>query len=867
MFLAHRNAFFAYEGSPSSAYGFKGFGLGRRDADSRIPWSLGYVLPRPLCLLLRPSHLGLLFVSLLIGTWADAAAPNGLVLQTQLHYYVISNLDNPSSPALRGLAGNQGYAHDSIILAPNTRYQEWILRVPSLEVATTEYKTPGSGNRFELPEFIFRQETLPDTDGDGLHDLGEFILGTDPTKRDTDGDGIPDGAEVLHGTNPIDGRPAATGIIDTASTPGTAVDVCALNDLVIVAGADAGVTVFNVFNGLNPVRIIQVDTPGNAQRVSCDATFIAVADGAAGLAIIDISDPPNARITHPVGLGSSATAVTSAGGIAYVGTVAGEIVAVDMPSGTIFDRLKVSAAVRDLALEGDALLALTDKDFQTISLEGSTLQIAGTVLNFSGSRLSAGAGLAYIADRSGHAVINVADPKLPVLVTNILSARQSGWRQIVSNGSGLGIAAVGALGDDSDTQVFLHDLRPGGTNSQFVTRFPTPAPTKAVSLFNGLAYVAAGASGMHVINYLAFDTKGQPPSISLSTSFALNTPNSGMAEEGKLARITANVEDDVQVRNVEFYIDGQLVTTDGNFPFEYRFITPRISQARPDFVVRAKATDTGGNSTWTDEIRVTLTKDSTPPRVIRVFPDEHTFSAIGVDTILAFFNEPMHPASVTKDSFRIVSSGADHRIGTADDVSITTGIPSYRDRLNEAVLSFTPALPPGVYQAALTTAIKDAVGSSLTSEFRWNFAITQGGAQDDDDNDEVPNEDEIRFGLNPFLADTDGDGWRDREEIDSGTDGTDPKSLPKLTLLAQPPIQIFKPSPETAGIVGTPITVGNPPVTISVPSPEAAGITGNPITVGRPPVAISRSSEDAAGIIGKPVHVADPPVTIQIPKQ
>jgi len=42
-----------------------------------------------------------------------------------------------------------------------------------------------------------------DPDHDGLTNLEEFCLGTDPRKADTDGDGIPDGEEVLRGTNPL----------------------------------------------------------------------------------------------------------------------------------------------------------------------------------------------------------------------------------------------------------------------------------------------------------------------------------------------------------------------------------------------------------------------------------------------------------------------------------------------------------------------------------------------------------------------------------------------------------------------------------------------------------------------------------------
>lgn len=65
-------------------------------------------------------------------------------------------------------------------------------------------------------------DALLDGDGDGLTNLQEYALGTDPTRADTDGDGVSDGQEVADGSDPLvaDRKPAFAASSPAPQGPG-----------------------------------------------------------------------------------------------------------------------------------------------------------------------------------------------------------------------------------------------------------------------------------------------------------------------------------------------------------------------------------------------------------------------------------------------------------------------------------------------------------------------------------------------------------------------------------------------------------------------------------------------------------------------
>lgn len=839
-------------------------------------------------------------------------------LQTGLHYYAVVDL-NTGQVVQRGKAGANGYAFDQLILAPNTPYRIMLLQASSLWVAQQSLSTPNSGSTFNIPQFTLVPSVASDTDRDGLPDDGELIMGTDPNNPDTDGDGIPDGAEVQQGLDPLSGLVARTGIIGTVLTPGPAIDVCAINNMAIVAMGTNGVGVYNIFNGLDPVSISQVDTPGDARRVACFGSLIAVADGPAGLAVIDISTPASAKITRQINfLGGNVISVTTAGDIAIVGMDSGTIAAVDMLSGAVLAKLLFTSPVLDLVFGGDILYVLTRNDLHAIQFDAGSLTDLSSIATGNGfnQRLFVGGGIAYTVHQNGYDTFDLSTPGRPSLI-KATSDIAFGWRQIVLNGSGSGLAAVGALlSSGPAVDVSLYDTSDPKVTTKFLATFPTPGVATALSIFNGLVYVADDSSGLQVINYLPYDNKKQPPTIQLQTNFPQNK-----SEEGKLFVLTANVADDVQVRNVEFYVDGQLIETDGNFPFELRMLTPLLTAGKSTFTIQAIASDTGGNRTSTLVQTIQIVPDATPPKVGPTPPTSNGFSA-NATSIGAAFNEAIDVITLTTNSFTLLYSGRDRRFGTADD-QIVAGLLSYDPNTRTATLSFGQPLPPGRYQATIHNTITDVAGNALVKDVSWAFDEVAGldsdgdgltdafelqygldpknpdenkngipdslddfdgdglingvemmlgldpknprtfnntpDAQLDRDGDFLPDYAELKIGSDWLNADTDGDGWNDEAEVTAGSDPLVPNQALNGLYLATPVVNMLASGDASANGGSTAVVVATPVVNLLASKPSSFG-TGT--VVATPVVDILLAGTQLGQALGSGPFVATPVVSL-----
>ncbi len=59
--------------------------------------------------------------------------------------------------------------------------------------------------------------------------------------------------------------------------------------------------------------------------------------------------------------------------------------------------------------------------------------------------------------------------------------------------------------NDGTHHISLYDFSNPANTTRFLTTLQTPGTARAVSIYNGLAYVADSEAGLLVINYLAYD--------------------------------------------------------------------------------------------------------------------------------------------------------------------------------------------------------------------------------------------------------------------------------------------------------------------------------------------------------------------------
>ena len=621
---------------------------------------------------------------------------------------------------LRGVTNNAGKIN--VVLPSNTNYTITIYDPATNSLGEVSGTTGTTGQTTQIPSFLMFpiDSTVTDTDGEGLVDKVEAVLGTNINNIDTDADGINDFAEIEQGLDPLGGQGFPTGIISSLPLEGEANAIVvegstlnAQNQTAYVATGSHGLAIVDAGQFTNPVVLGQLDLAGDATDVAVDPNLqiAAVATNSGGLQLVDVSDPMLPTLTQTIDI--SVNQVEIVDGTAYA-TASTSLRAYDLLTGEELHNttLPGSGTVTGLAREGTNLYAYTSGS-DTFSIIDIADSLTSTVLGqldvsvaSSDVGVFAANGVAYLAG-SGLQTIDITDPSNPTLISDADLFFTS--RNVTLNGSGLALVAAEGQG------MAIYDVSDPENTDAFVTVIDTPGFARDIAIASGIAYVADDNGDLQVINYLSFDNQGQPPTVTISTPSDIDTNTEGVQVlEGANIPIIADVEDDVQVRNVELLVNGEVLQNDLSFPFDLSAVAPNITPESNTIQIQVRATDTGGNSSLSNQLTIELVEDTFAPETVSTTPSEGDRRR-NIPAISVRFNEAIDTERLDISGISLTNLGEDGVLGTDDDFAVT---PEGLNTINfDRTLVILPPvdMPPGDYQLAIDpTIISDRAGNELT---------------------------------------------------------------------------------------------------------------------------------------------------------
>ncbi len=291
-------------------------------------------------------------------------------------------------------------------------------------------------------------------------------------------------------------RPPPLQRLGALDTSGNARAVNLVGNLAYVADGGAGLQVVDVSNPAAPKRLGGYDTSGSANGLQVVGHLVYVADDTGGLQVIDVSNP-----AVPVRLGGYDTAglamaVQVVGNLAYVADFTSGLQVIDVSNPASPVRLgghDTTGQAWAVHVVGSlAYVADGDAGLQVISVANPAVPKRLGGYNTSGiaDGVRVAGNLAHVADGpSGLQVIDVSNPAAPRRVGGYDTGGNANGLQLVGNTAYLADGSAGIQVIDASNPAA--PVRLGG--------FDTTGQTWAVHVVGNLAYVADGGAGLQVI--------------------------------------------------------------------------------------------------------------------------------------------------------------------------------------------------------------------------------------------------------------------------------------------------------------------------------------------------------------------------------
>ena len=644
-----------------------------------------------------------------------APEPGTELFPIRAHLFYIK--DHVSGQVWRGRLSSKA-RFEGVVVSPDGFYTVAYMDPVTLRTGVAFFAGAFVGQDTQIPTAPLEDSSTgsPDQDADGLPDVSELILGTNPSNPDTDGDGVPDGDEVSAGANPLDGIPAATGRVAAMSVPG-ATDVAVSGNYAYVARL-SGLVVAELRGAENPVAVATIPLAGQAMvAVAASENMVATAGARGDVLLLNVSNPAAPVTLWSGNLGSPATALAIYAGGVYAGTSDGRVLLLQS-DGLVLQQFQPGrGAVKAMEFGEGRMLVTTVSHLVVFDRSEDGWQFAGeiqlTTGNFHrelGGGLILENGVAWAGfnggGRSGLVSVDVSNPRSPAVI-----ARAVDPQPLVNDMASVGNGSVLAVNRNNVLKLSQFDLRQPANPTNFVRALPGSITVESVVIHRGLAIAASSGSGLEVYNFLPPDFARVSPTVTLSATYSGIVPR--RAEFGGRLPVQISARDDVGIRSIELLMDGVVVFADGKPGGSTLVTLPPQTAGRTSVTLRARATDTGGNTAESAGETIQLVRDATPPspRVLlpagggRIPPDFW-------EEVSVTMNEPtVTPVTAATLTLRNTVTGA--------DVPGTIGY----DPAGPTVKLVTAPLPAGKYSATLAGGLRDAAGNE-SRPVTWSFETT-----------------------------------------------------------------------------------------------------------------------------------------------
>jgi hypothetical protein len=286
-------------------------------------------------------------------------------------------------------------------------------------------------------------------------------------------------------------------LVGTWNSPGSALGVEVDGAFAYLADGTAGVQILDLGEPDSPVPLGAYNTTGTAWSVDAEGDWIYVADGASGLTAINVASPAHPTVGGTYNSPGTAYAVDVAGDRAYLadGTGGLRVVSVTNPASlTSASGLVLAGPAYDVDVEGDvAWVAAYDAGLVAVNITTplvpallGTLDTAGTAYG-----VAVDGDLAYVADGSaGLVIVDVKVPTAPVTLATL--ALDDVARGVACDGDWVYVA-------DTRGGVFTIDASDPANPVAVHVQNP-PASARAVVAAGAHAYVADFSDGLRVLH-------------------------------------------------------------------------------------------------------------------------------------------------------------------------------------------------------------------------------------------------------------------------------------------------------------------------------------------------------------------------------